>query len=450
MKKLIFLTLVVLSYMSIQAQEKLNTQYVKRPALGVHFTLTDFKTADLIKTQGLNSVLVNKLQTKPRLMSPGLAVTYMKGVTNHIDVQARLAGSFLDLPIPNKPSFNSDNFFAEADASVNLKMLSDKYWVTPYISAGIGAAGYKGVYYSAFMPIGGGLQVNFYDEAFLLINSQYRIPVTENNNYHFFHSIGFAGNIGKPRIPVALAPVSVPVAPPKDTDGDGIIDADDSCPSVAGLAKYKGCPVPDTDKDGINDDEDKCIDVAGEQRYNGCPIPDTDKDGVNDEEDKCVDVSGSVRYNGCPIPDTDKDGVNDEEDKCKDVPGVATNQGCPEIPAAVVKKLEYAAKNILFETGSAKLKASSNKGLNDVAKILAENPDLILSIDGHTDNKGDAAKNQTLSQNRADAVKAYLVKKAADEARMTATGHGQDEPVADNTTAAGRQKNRRVELKLGY
>jgi outer membrane protein OmpA-like peptidoglycan-associated protein len=448
MNKILFLTILLSSILTLQAQEKLNNNYTKRPALGVHFTLTDFKTANLIRTTSLNTVLLNKQIQKPRLMSPGLAVTYMKGFSNHIDVQARLAGSFLDLPIPGKSAFGSDYFFGEGDASAHLKMLSDKYWVSPYLSVGVGAALYKGTYWSAFAPLGAGLQVNFWDEAFMLINTQYRVPITSNNNYHFFHSIGFAGNIGVPKASIIPKSVVAPVI--KDSDSDGILDNIDACPTVAGLAKYKGCPATDTDKDGLNDEDDKCPTVAGTAKYSGCPVPDSDGDGINDEEDKCPSQAGVARYNGCPIPDGDGDGVNDEDDKCPTVSGVIAQQGCPEINEKVTKAIEFAAKNILFETSSFKLKTSSYKGLNEVAKILTDNPDVMLSIDGHTDNSGDAEKNMTLSQNRADAVKSYLTKKGVEEGRLTATGHGQEEPVADNTTTAGKAKNRRVELKLSY
>jgi outer membrane protein OmpA-like peptidoglycan-associated protein len=307
------------------------------------------------------------------------------------------------------------------------------------------------VYYGAFAPVGIGLRFNLFDEAGAFINSQYRIPVTyETSNYHFFHAIGLYGVIGKKKEePVKV--VEIPQAePPKDTDGDGITDDKDKCPTTPGVAKYDGCPVPDTDKDGINDDNDKCPTVPGVARYQGCPIPDTDKDGINDEEDKCPSVPGVARYQGCPVPDSDNDGVNDEEDKCPQLAGTKENQGCPEIKQEVKEKVAFAANNILFATGSSKLLASSNKGLNDVVKIMQENADMKLSIDGHTDNTGTAEKNQTLSQARADAVKNYFVGKGIDASRMTATGHGQDLPIADNKTAAGRQKNRRVELKLGY
>jgi outer membrane protein OmpA-like peptidoglycan-associated protein len=245
-------------------------------------------------------------------------------------------------------------------------------------------------------------------------------------------------------------PPPPPPPPPGDRDGDGILDDVDKCPDVKGLPRYQGCPIPDTDKDGINDEEDKCPTVPGLPRYQGCPIPDTDGDGINDEQDKCPTVPGLLRYNGCPIPDTDGDGVNDEEDRCVTIPGPKENYGCPIIPPEVKKRVDIAAKNILFVTGSYKLQSSSFKGLNDVVKIMQDNPGMLLAIDGHTDWVGTDEYNQKLSDNRAAAVKAYIVSKGIDESRISSAGHGESMPIADNKTSAGRQKNRRSEMTLSY
>jgi OmpA-OmpF porin, OOP family len=423
---------------------------VRQPAIGISFTLTDFVSAQRIRNASLASVLNNKQLAKFKEMSPGIAISYYQGLLPRIDFAATVNGSFLDYPFPNKPPFGNNNFLLEADASANFKLVTDDYWLIPYASAGIGAHMYK-IYYGAFVPLGIGLRLNLFDEAGINLSSQYRIPVTrETANYHFYHSFGVYGIIGQKKVEQKPLPPVPVVEPPKDTDGDGITDDKDKCPDVAGVVKYDGCPVPDTDKDGINDENDKCPTVAGLARYQGCPIPDTDKDGINDEEDKCPNVAGVARYQGCPVPDTDGDGVNDEEDKCPTVAGLVENQGCPAIKEEVKKKIDFAAQHVLFATGSYKLLSSSNKGLNDVVKILQDNPDLKLSIDGHTDNTGTPEKNQTLSANRANAVKNYLVSKGVDASRLTAAGHGQDEPIADNKTAAGRQKNRRVEMKLSY
>jgi outer membrane protein OmpA-like peptidoglycan-associated protein len=96
------------------------------------------------------------------------------------------------------------------------------------------------------------------------------------------------------------------------------------------------------------------------------------------------------------------------------------------------------------------LLSKSFKGLDEVVKIMAADQAMKITIDGHTDNVGSDASNQKLSENRANAVKSYLVKKGVDANRIEVTGYGETKPIADNKTAAGRQKNRRVELELKY
>jgi outer membrane protein OmpA-like peptidoglycan-associated protein len=85
-----------------------------------------------------------------------------------------------------------------------------------------------------------------------------------------------------------------------------------------------------------------------------------------------------------------------------------------------------------------------------VYKILSADENLKLDIDGHTDNTGKPEKNKLLSENRAKAVYDYLVKKGIAPVRLESNGYGQEKPVADNKTATGRSKNRRVELNLHY
>jgi OOP family OmpA-OmpF porin len=229
-----------------------------------------------------------------------------------------------------------------------------------------------------------------------------------------------------------------------DKDNDGIIDSKDRCPDKAGPAEFNGCP--DTDGDGIMDLEDQCPTVKGPKEFNGCP--DTDGDGIEDRKDKCPTVAGIAQGEGCP--DTDGDGVYDNKDVCPKVAGPASNKGCPEIKQEVIQRIALAAKGINFETGSDKILAESNDDLDALVKILNEYPEAKVTIDGHTDNVGVPANNLELSQKRADAVKAYLVSKGVDASRLTSTGYGDTQPVADNKTKAGKAKNRRVDFKLTY
>ena len=229
--------------------------------------------------------------------------------------------------------------------------------------------------------------------------------------------------------------------PIPDSDGDGINDEEDKCPKEAGTAKYNGCPVPDTDKDGINDEVDKCPNEAGTAKYNGCPVPDSDGDGINDDEDKCPGVKGTAKYNGCPIPDTDNDGVNDEEDRCPTVAGVPENKGCPKIE-------NFQANEVTFGSGKAVLTASGKRELDLAVAYMQKYADIKVRLDGHTDSSGTDKINQPLSVKRAEAAMAYLVSKGIDASRITAEGHGSSMPVAENKKPAGRAQNRRVEITI--
>jgi outer membrane protein OmpA-like peptidoglycan-associated protein len=440
MKKLLLTLFVIGGFSAAFAQNK---DLKKQPSIGFQFSLFDFTTGIELQNKGLASVLRDKSYKKRERLNPGFTLHYMQGITNNIDVMARLSGSFFAYPTRTVAPGFSDKFYLETDVNLNVKLLPDSYVVVPYLQAGIGAAKERGNF-MAYMPLGVGLQFSFFDQAFFHLNSGYRVPVTSKANYGLVHSFGFSVPL-KDRKVTPPPPPPAP-EPPKDKDGDGVLDADDACPDVAGVAALRGCP--DADKDGIADKDDKCPQQAGVARYNGCPIPDSDKDGINDEEDKCPQQAGVARYNGCPVPDSDKDGVNDEEDKCPSVAGIAANAGCPEVKEEIKTKVEFAARNIFFTTGNYQLSKKSYAPLNEVAKILKDNPTLQLDVEGHTDNTGDAAKNQTLSENRAAAVKAYLVAQGVEGSRLTSAGYGQDRPVADNKTAAGKAQNRRVELKL--
>lgn len=101
-----------------------------------------------------------------------------------------------------------------------------------------------------------------------------------------------------------------------------------------------------------------------------------------------------------------------------------------------------------FASGSDRLVGNSKGLLDNVAKVLSEKGDVKVEIAGYTDSTGNAALNKSLSQKRAAKVKAYLASKGIPADRMTAVGHGQESPIADNTTAAGRKANRRVELHV--
>lgn len=234
----------------------------------------------------------------------------------------------------------------------------------------------------------------------------------------------------------------------KDDDGDGVPngrDAEAGTPAGS-LVDSKGVGLADKDKDGIADMYDACPDKAGPYATNGCP--DTDKDGVPDNMDACPDKKGSAEMGGCP--DTDGDRVPDHEDKCPTVPGTIANKGCPEVKEEAKRVFERALKGIQFETGKDIIKKTSFPVLDDVVKVMKNNPTYMLDINGHTDNQGDDQANMVLSQKRAEAVKAYLEKKGISGSRLSAHGFGETQPKASNDTPEGQAENRRVEFLVRF
>ncbi len=232
--------------------------------------------------------------------------------------------------------------------------------------------------------------------------------------------------------PPPPAPVVDPCAPGQahtaaqcpnlDDDGDGILNKDDACPTVAGIPEEKGCPAKDTDKDGIFDHQDKCPTQAGPKENGGCPDTDKDGDGVVDRLDKCPDVAGTAEFEGC-APAKAKVNVQ-------------------------TKKIDILEK-VYFDTNKATIQQRSFALLDDVAAVLGRHPEITkVLVEGHTDSTGAADYNMSLSDARAKAVKEYLVGKGVAAERLDAQGFGQTKPIADNKTKAGRDENRRVEFTI--
>ena len=207
-------------------------------------------------------------------------------------------------------------------------------------------------------------------------------------------------------------------------------------------------PVKDRDHDGVPDDKDCCPDEPGDGP-DGCPDLDWDKDGIPNVDDRCPREPGTPELDGCP--DRDMDGIPDPEDKCPDQPGPAENDGCPVEGPLVTLESDRVRLNgsVHFDTDKAVIKPESFPLLDEVVSVLQKNPQLkLVRVEGHTDNRGTAPYNLDLSRRRAASVLEYLVQHGVSRKRLVSAGYGFERPIADNATALGRAKNRRVEFRV--
>lgn len=211
-------------------------------------------------------------------------------------------------------------------------------------------------------------------------------------------------------------PVPAPIVADPDSDGDGVSDQRDQCPGTPA-----GIPVDSS----------------------GCPL-DADGDGVPDHIDTCPGTMRGVQVdaNGCEL-DTDRDGVFDRNDKCPDTRSGAQVDinGCE-----IMEEIQLPGVN--FEPNSDRLAGSDRGVLIEAAETLKLNPTIRVEVAGHTDSDGTAEYNEGLSLRRAATVRDFLISQGVSPARITAQGYGETQPVADNSSAAGKAQNRRVVLRI--
>jgi OOP family OmpA-OmpF porin len=235
-----------------------------------------------------------------------------------------------------------------------------------------------------------------------------------------------------------------------DSDGDGVLDSDDRCPDTPFGVEVErfGCPKVkrmDSDRDGVYDDSDNCpgTPIGVEVDSFGCPVieKDSDGDGVLDSDDRCPDTPFGVEVDrfGCPKIsqiDSDGDGVYDNSDECPGTPAgaIVDERGC------------WVVKGVQFDYKKWDVKPQFNSNLDNIENILKKNPGLRVRIEGHTDDIGSMKYNIGLSGKRAQAIMDYLVDKGIDSSRITTTGLGYAQPIADNDTPEGRALNRRAEI----
>ncbi|WP_462351738.1 OmpA family protein [Capnocytophaga leadbetteri] len=374
---------------------------------------------------------------------------------------AELSGSLNKIEKGYGYNKDLDNKVDQSFWAVNLAaqyhlntLWSGARWFDPYAQVGGGYAAIdnEGKFRTL---VGAGANFWFTDNIGLNLQTAYHPTMkSESTENYFQHALGITIKFGKQdrdndgvadkddKCPDVAGKPELNGCP--DADGDGITDAEDACPDVFGLKEFNGCP--DTDGDGIADKDDECPEVAGKPELKGCP--DADNDGIADKDDKCPQQAGPKENNGCPWPDRDGDGVLDKDDECPEEAGPASNKGCPEVTQEVQTQLNSFAKTILFDVGKSTIRPESATVLNNIVNVLNKYKNSKFSVEGYTDTSGNKDKNQRLSEDRAYSVKAYLVDKGINPARLSAKGFGPEKPIASNKTKKGRELNRRVEINL--
>ncbi len=265
----------------------------------------------------------------------------------------------------------------------------------------------------------------------------------------------------------AQLPPLHPPPPPKvdgDADGDGILDSVDRCPLEPEdkdmFDDTDGCPDPDNDEDGLADAKDMCPDQAedkdGFKDDDGCPDKDNDDDGIADAQDKCPDQAedkdGYQDVDGCPDPDNDSDGIADGQDMCPNEPetinGNQDDDGCPDRGDALVVVTPAGLETIeAVQFTGAKIAKPSTNVLGQVAATLRAHQEIVrLKIVAHVQPTGDAAKDQELSDKRAQAVRDWLVQAGVAASRMSAQGLGGSKPLVPRTAKNAQLINDRVDM----
>jgi outer membrane protein OmpA-like peptidoglycan-associated protein len=242
----------------------------------------------------------------------------------------------------------------------------------------------------------------------------------------------------------------------QDDDGDGIVNNRDACPEYPGEPsedpKSTGCPTAsgfalDSDGDDVPDSDDVCPLLPGipqgDERQNGC--------SANPEEEAALLERLQKRRPGS-TGDADGDGVSDNQDACPDEKGepseVPARSGCPALVRVTGDEIVL-LKEVQFDTNKASLRPSARAMIEQLAEVLLQHPEITrVEVQGHTDSRGTLPHNQELALERASRVRDELVRRSIAEGRLTVKAYGPMVPLAPNTTAAGRQRNRRVQFRI--
>jgi len=400
MKKLLLIPALLAGTLALAEQKK----YEISPMIGYNLAEGNF---DLEDDGYLTGGIEVQFNTQDSKISPEFS--YLHSVSTDYSATSSKAGKSTQIM---RGAFNGVYTFD------NIGM------VTPFAKAGAGVESVNTRSYSVdngfFLDAGAGLKVPFTDYLALKLEAIYMAKLGSNNSGFADNNLiamaGLTFSFGDYQPKTLPAPKVVPV-----------IEADD-------------------DKDGVVNSKDSCIYTPVNVKVDalGCAlVTDSDGDGVEDSADKCSKTPNgtTVDAKGCKVDlDLDKDGILNDADLCPNtlIGEVVNSDGCPK---------EVTLK-INFENDATEIKTSSDEAVNTFAEFLKNHENYSAKIVGYTDSRGSASYNKKLSQKRANKVKDVLIAKGVNTSQVTATGMGEENPIADNTTAEGRLQNRRIQAEL--
>jgi len=219
MKKLFILFLILSCFSVVGAQEG---GPVKKPVIGLHFFYNDFVTPVRIKADGLGEVLKNDDWNSFNNMEGGFGLDYLQGLTSNIDLVGTVNGSRVNYLLPSGNLYGSTHYLVDINAGAHLKLLSDRYAVSPFLIAKAGFTAYKDFSGFSLHP-GAGIQFSLFKESFVFLTVEYRAALGNKVSNLLYYSVGFATQIGKkkaipakPEPVVPPPPAPEPVVPPRD------------------------------------------------------------------------------------------------------------------------------------------------------------------------------------------------------------------------------------------
>ncbi len=404
--KLILLSFILsaLAFFSI-AQSPVNLT----KALSVNYSMHDYNTISYVQQNGLRNFIKSQDLFSLKKMSPAVAVSYLYPLTFKTDIIVTAAINFKK----ENPLHESGRMAGEWENGLQYKFLKPAALLQPYIYLGTGINFNKTSKVSMYIPGGPGLKLNLSGETSIFINTQYRRIFNNDVKNMLLYQIGISGKIGSRRSKKTVVNHKAYMA-------------------------YQPVAIVDSDKDGLPDFVDRCPLIRGDILAGGCMPSDRDNDGINDRRDLCADVPGLAINNGCPVK------------LPQPLPVFYSRLRVPDTETDIQEKVTGLEQLVYFETNRYGVLPHSVKALDELFNILTGKPQILLIIEGHTDNTGTGSKNIWLSQKRANAIKDYLVNKGIAVSRITTRGYGASRPVATNDTGEGKAKNRRVNFIVEY